>query len=533
MLSALALPAVSIADGYPRQPGIDVLHYTFRLSVGDETDEIEADATVELVFVEGGQGSFALDLATPRAPGGRGITVTSVTSETVPVEYSHAANRLVVTLPDPPRAGEHRAVSVRYRGVPADGLRIGPNRRGERTFFSNNWPDRARHWLPTIDHPYDKATSEFIVTAPAQYQVVSNGLLVAETDQGDGRRTTHWKQSVPMATWLNALAVAPLASHTAGTVQGIPLQSWFHPEDRLKVLAALEAPAQRALGFYIGWIGDFPYEKLGAVQAAGTKGGMEHASAIFFGEESADNGPATRLVAHEVAHQWFGDSVTERDWDDIWLSEGFATYFAMLFIEHEEGREAFVADLRRSRARVFAAEERGPQLAVIHANLTDSSRILNDVVYQKGAWVLHMLRGQVGTDAFRAGIRKYYAEYRDRNATTDDFHRLMGEASGAELGWFFRQWLNRPGHPVIEGTWHHDPASQSVTVDLAQTQPGEPYRLRLELGLWLGGSPEATTETVEMVERRQQFRVRTASEPARVALDPKTCLLMEWRLDRR
>jgi aminopeptidase N len=533
-LSAVAVIAATTAtaDSYPRQPGVDAVHYAFDVSLRDDTDEIEAEATVELAFVKAGQGSFALDLASPS--GGRGMTVTGVAVDGTFLPFSHRSNRLEVTLPSPPPPGERRTVTVRYRGEPTAGLRIGLNRYGERTFFSNNWPDKAHYWLPVIDHPYDKATTEFIVTAPSRYQVVSNGVLVEETDLGDGRRQTHWKQSVPIAAWLNALGVARFTSHHAGTVRSVPLQTWVHPRDRRAGLEALEGPSRRALDFFIERIGPFPYEKLGGVQAAGTSGGMEHASAIFFGEDTVDRGPATRLVAHEVAHQWFGDSVTERDWDDIWLSEGFATYFALLFIEHEEGRESFVAGLRRSRAIVFAAEARDPRLTVVHANLPDTSLILNDLVYQKGGWVLHMLRGSIGTDAFTSGIRTYYATYRDGSVTTDDFRRVMEEAANADLSWFFRQWLNRPGHPVIEASWGYDPAAKSVVIDLAQTQPGDPYRLPLGLGLSFDGTPAtARTGHVEMVRRRQQFRIRVDGEPSRVVLDPDTWLLMESRVSRR
>jgi aminopeptidase N len=205
----------------------------------------------------------------------------------------------------------------------------------------------------------------------------------------------------------------------------------------------------------------------------------------------------------------------------------------MLYLEQEEGREAFVTALRRSRARVFAAEERDPHLAVIHTNSSDTSRVLNDLVYQKGCGVLHMLRGQIGNNSFNAGIRKYYATYRDKNATTDEFRRVMEEISGEDISWFFRQWLNRSGHPVIEGKWWHDPAAMSVVIDLVQKQKGEPYRLPLELGLWRGGLPEVRTEKVEMVQRRQQFRVRTEGEPSRMVLDPNSWTLMESRLGKR
>src|SRR6185503_10652625 len=179
-------------------------------------------------------------------------------------------------------------------------------------------------------------------------------------------------------------------------------------------------------------------------------GGTEHASAIFYGQASVANRPATNLVAHEIAHQWFGDSVTERDWDDVWLSEGFATYFTMLNTLHWEGREAMTASLVRSRSTVFMTEKRLPGVAVVHNNLADMSRVLNQLVYQKGGWVLHMLRGQVGTEKFWAGIRDYYRRYRDGNASTADFRRVMEENSGQDLGWFFEQWLYRAGSPAEE-----------------------------------------------------------------------------------
>ena len=308
-----------------------------------------------------------------------------------------------------------------------------------------------------VDHPSDKATSEFLIDAPAHYQVVANGLLEEEIDLGDGRRLTHWKQSVPIASWLNAIGVAQFASHHAGIVKGVPLQTWVFHQDREPVIPALEQPGRRVLEFYSEHVGPYSYEKLAGVQAAGVSGGTEHASAIFYGERNVSGRGVTNLVAHEVAHQWFGDSVTERDWDDVWLSEGFATYFTLLFLEHDSGRDAFVAGLKRSRDIVFATESRNPSLAVIHDNLADMRRVLNRLVYQKGGWMLHMLRGELGTDTFWAGIRDYYRRYRDRNASTDDFRRVMEESSGKDLSWFFQQWLKRAGSPELEGSWRFSP----------------------------------------------------------------------------
>ena len=158
----------------------------------------------------------------------------------------------------------------------------------------------------------------------------------------------------------------------------------------------------------------------------GMGGGMEAASAIFYGERTITGAAGVSLVAHETAHQWFGDSVTEKDWDDVWLSEGFATYFALLATEHYEGRDAFVAGLKRSRRGIFDAEKRLPGVAVVQDKPWKG--IPNQIVYQKGAWALHMLRGQIGTEKFRAGIREYYRRFRDGNASTADLENVMEEA---------------------------------------------------------------------------------------------------------
>src|SRR5262245_5404813 len=379
------------------------------------------------------------------------MTVTSVTSGGKPVPFTHDHNVLTLPLSAPSTAGRHAQFTIAYHGAPAGGLRILPNKHGDWSAFSENWPNHARDWLPMIDHPYDKATSEFIVTAPAKYQVVANGLLLEETDLGDGRRRTHWKQSVPIASWLNALGVEQFAVFHAGIVKGVELQTWVAHQDAESGRMYFEKPAREALEFYSEHIGPYAYEKLANVAAAGLNGGTEHASAIFYGENGVRAEPATSLVAHEVAHQWFGDAVTESDWDDVFLSEGFATYMALMCTEHYQGRDALVVGLKRSRETVLRLEARNPKLKVTHDNLDRMSQVIDQVKYQKGSWTLHMLRCLMGDSAFQAGLRNYYARYRDANASSEDFQRVMEHAAGQDLGWFFEQWLHRAGSPNIVG----------------------------------------------------------------------------------
>lgn len=524
LLSALCLPGW--ADTYPRQPGMDALHYVFRLILNDDNDEISGEALIEVRFTQSGVRACAFDLATPNQ--GKGMQVTEVTLQGAPVSFTHQTDRLSLTLANPAQAGERRQFLVKYHGIPANGLRMLKNKFGERVFFSENWPNNARQWLPMIDHPYDKATSEFIVTAPAKYQVVANGLLQEETDLGDGRRLTHWKQSVPIASWLNAVGVAQFSVYHDGQVIGVPHQTWVYHQERTSGPAWFETKSRQALEFFHHRIGPYSYEKLANVEAAGFGGGTEHASAIFYGENSILTRPDTGLIAHEIAHQWFGNSVTESDWDDVWLSEGFATYFTLLVSEHYEGRDAFVAGLQRSRAQVFTLEKQLPGEAVLHNNLSDMKKVLNRIIYQKGGWTLHMLRKQMGTEKFWAGIRDYYQRYRNGNATTNDFRHVMEEHSGQDLAWFFRQWLARAGSPVVEGNWHYDAAAKQVIVELAQTQPGEAYRLPLEIGI--DGS---RIEKLELTQKQQRFTLAADKEPATVALDPNTWTLMEARFSKR
>ncbi len=529
--AALLLCAVlAWGDTYPRQSAIDIEHYVFRLTLTDESDEIAGEATVTVRFRQAGAAGLTLDLASPVK--GKGMTVSTVTGlGGTALTYSHESDRLAISMAAAPAAGERREVTIKYHGIPASGLRIDKNKHGDRTFFGLNWPNLARQWLPTIDHPYEKATSEFLVTAPARYQVVANGLLLEERDLGGGTRLTHWKQSVPISSWLNAIGVAQFSVRHVGRVRGTPLETWVYHQDAAAGAGTFEEPARKALEFFIDRVGPYPYEKLANVQAAGLSGGTEHASAIFYGEASVNGKPATTLVAHEIAHQWFGDSITEKDWDEVWLSEGFATYFTLLATEHYEGRDAFVAGLGRAKQAVAAAQKQAPEQPIIHRNLGEMSKVLNRLVYQKGAWVLHMLRGEMGTERFWAGIRDYYARYRDRNVSTGEFRAVMEQHHGHDLRWFFDQWLRRPGWPGLEGGWRYEADSKKLVVELEQKQAAEVYRLPLELAI--GSGDARRIERLELTEKRQRFEFALEKAPAAVALDPNLWVLMDARFEAR
>jgi aminopeptidase N len=526
------IPAVLSADTYPRQPGIDALHYVFRLGLSDASNEITGETTVTLKLLNDLIGDAVLDLAS--LSGGKGMTVLTV-RKGGPIDipgpasdalmFTHTANKLRIVLPPLSKAGSEVTFTIRYRGTPAAGLEIGPNLHGDRSFFGNNWPNLIRNWLPMIDHPYDKATGEFIITAPNHYQVVANGRLIEELDLDNNLRQTHWRQSVPIASWLYTMAVARFSSHLAGEVNGVPIQTWVFPQDRDTGLKLFEDESRRAMLFFSSQIGPYSYEKLANVQATGFTGGTEYASAIFYGEKGVNAGRAP--VVHEIAHQWFGDSVTERDWDDVWLSEGFATYFALLFTEHDQGRDAFVDGLKRSRQQILQLEQKLPDTPVIHRNLADMTKVLNNLVYQKGGWTLHMLRHEVGTANFWTAIREYYRRYRNGNASTADLRAVFEQVSGKPLDGFFTQWLTRPGVPKIEGSWRYDAAKKTVEVTVTQSQAAPAYHVRLDVGIIAGTGALPRVQTVDMATKQGVYSFPVDAPPTSVVLDPDTTLLMD------
>jgi aminopeptidase N len=521
--AAAAIPTALYADTYARQSGIDAQHYIFRLTLlTRDTSEIEGEAMVRLRLTHETKEAM-LDLATPTNDG-KGMTVTAVTNDAKPVPFTHSENHLRLPIPQGAKTGEDISYSITYHGVPANGLRILNNIHGERTAFSENWFNQARQWLPTIDHIADKATGEFIVTTRADYQVVANGALVEQLDLPNGLRQTHYSQTTPISPWLYALGVARFDVRHVALVHGVPLSFWVFPQDREKGMAAFQQSARGSFEFFSDHVGPFVYDKLAHVQAAGMGGGIENASNIFYGEKQVSQGGIP--VVHETAHQWFGDSVTESDWNDVWLSEGFATYFTLLYTEYARGRDAFVAGLRRSRDTVLRAERALPNTPVVHANFNESGTTgpNNELVYQKGSWVLHMLRDQVGTDAFWRGIRAYYSEHMNGVATSDDLRRAMEAASGQDLKWFFSQWLTRSGVPALTGTWRYDPPAKAVVVTVRQTQTADPYQL--SLGIGVAGSSQVTP--MKITGREATLSIPSDTEPASVTLDPNTWLLAEF-----
>jgi aminopeptidase N len=277
------------------------------------------------------------------------------------------------------------------------------------------------------------------------------------------------------------------------------------------------------LEFLCRLIGTYPYEKLANVQSKTIYGGLENAGAIFYSENSVTgHGKAERLIAHELAHQWFGDCVTEADWHHVWLSEGFATYLTSLYIESVCGRESFLSDMIRSRHQIiqYDAKKSKPVIDTSVLNLMD---LLNVNSYQKGAWILHMLRCETGDEDFIKGLRLYYARFKNSNALSSDFISVMEEVSGKDLGVFFRQWLYTAGQPELK-IWHRSGKKTGMTEIFIEQQQDQLFVFNLELLI-----KESSAERLEKViinERLTRIFVPVKAVTA-ITPDPDVKLLFK------
>jgi len=514
------------ADQYPRQLSINIQNYIFKLELKDETDVIVGETAVEALFTTDGVTELVLDLIGKSADGKTGMTVTSVQSDAGLLVYKHENNRLRINLGSAAKKGERRRIIIAYSGVPADGLIIGKIKNGERAFFGDNFPDRARHWLPTIDHPYDKSTCEFAITAPEAYQVVTTGALVESTNLSGNRRLTRYRESVPVTTYCMVIGVARFAVEVVGQVGGVPIQSWVYASDRDPGFSDFRI-AMKPMELFSWRIGPFSYEKLANVQSKTRYGGMENASVIFYYEKVVTGqNRAEGLFAHEIAHQWFGDSVSESDWDHTWLSEGFATYYTHVYNEYTKGRDALVSGLRRDRDQVVRYFEKNPKSAIVTPASPNLNNILSTNSYQKGGWFLHMLRRQVGDEAFWKGVSTYYARFQNGNALTEDFEQVMEEISGKKLDGFFKQWVYLPGQPEIGGAWSY--ADGVLTVEIRQTQAADVvYQTAIDIGIVADKTALPKIETVLLERRDHTFSFKLEKEPVEVILDPDVRLLMK------
>lgn len=524
----------SQADFYPKDPNIDILSYTFKVKLSDNTDNIEIVAFLKVRFMKDGVKEFFLDLSDKGSrDDGKGMVISEILQNDKKIKFNHKDNRVGIQLGSKTKLKETRIYIIKYYGIPFDGLIIGPNKHGDRTFFGDAWPNRARHWLVSVDHPSDKAFCDFIVDAPAHYQVVANGILAEKTDLPDNRRLTHWKTEVPIPTKVMVIGVAQFAIQYVGEVNGKSIESWVYTKDRDAGFSDF-ATAVKVTNFFNDHIGPFAYAKLANVQSKTRYGGMENASCIFYTERAIRGRGLERLLAHEIAHQWFGDAISEKDWHHIWISEGFATYLTLVYMENMYGPRRMTEGMERSRGSVVGYYKRNPESPLVDTKISNPMRLLSTNSYQKGSWLLHMLRSYLGDELFWTGIRKYYKVFLNKNVVSEDFQMVMEKVSGKDLSWFFKQWLYQPGQPEYKGNWNYDKEKKQLTIKIDQIQEsGLLFKMPVEFGIYTNGKTLPSIKTLDVNEMVNEFTIPLEDAPENVVIDPNINLLMEADFEKK
>jgi aminopeptidase N len=513
------------------QRNIDVLHYRYYIELNDANDTIYGVASIELKALQA-TNEIELDLANINTDkkGMSIITVLYTPFSSMMLRYSQSGDKAFIKLPKTLKQNDTLSISVEYKGIPADGLIISKNKYGHRTFFSDNWPNRAHNWIPCVDDPADKATVEFIVTAPSHYQIISNGVQIEETNLPANKKLTHWKEDVPLPTKVMVIGAADFAVNNIGDVNCVPVSSWVYPENKTEGFSDY-GPAKEILSWYINYIGPYAYKKLANVQSKTTFGGMENASAIFYYENSVTGKQQEdALIAHEIVHQWFGNSATEKSFAHLWLSEGFATYLTHIYIESKYGTDSLNKRMQKERQEVidFVKAEKK---AVVDST-KDYMSLLNANSYQKGGWILHMLRRESGDSIFHAAVRKYYELYAGKNADTKDLQKVFENVSRKNLEQFFKQWLYTDENPKLQIAWKYIEKGQQLSVTVKQLQKTVfNFPLQVAIGI-SGGTSKPQIKDLRITKQAETFLIPVGRKAYLLStgIDPFTSLLCEYTL---
>jgi aminopeptidase N len=505
------------------QSDYDVLHYDLNIILSKDSKQIQLNEALQIRLLAP-TSQLILDLMAPHQQK-PGMKVSSVTAPYQNVKWQQTAEQLLIELPAQLQKGDIQ-LFIQMSGEPSDGLIMNDNKYGDPTFFADNWPNRAHYWYACHDHPSDKATYTFLVESPSIYQVVANGSLMSKTPKPE-RNAVLWHYAInePIPTKVAVVGVADFISKEIGKLGQTPIIGTVYPKDSLLGLSSFEV-APEILAFFEALVGPYPFAELNNVQSTTRYGGMENAGCIFYDENSLNADlRSTHLIAHEVAHQWFGNAVSEADWQHLWLSEGFATYLTNMYIEQFEGKSAFYTQLDKDRIRIFNLYNNGFQQPLVDSLTPNLLDRLNANAYQKGAWVLHMLRHEMGDSLFKLGLQQFYTTYQYQNATSQDFAHLMDSLSPKDLAPFFNQWLYQVGHPQLKtrlfmkkGIWYFE---------VIQVQDAL-FSFRMQISL---RSDDGSLDLLgfQVSKRKEQFEIpaELTRHKVQITIDPHMHLLFE------
>jgi aminopeptidase N len=534
-LAATASPAEDGLNARPRRVershDYDVLHYRIRLSFDEPARAFQGETQIRLLPLRDGFDTVVLDAET--------IRITSAG----PLRFEQTPGKLTIHLNRPHRYHEEVMVTVSYR---ADNVAIDPTLYGmpkgyglglsfksesathPRLIHTLSFPEGARHWFPCYDHPNDKATHEIIATVDASYRVIANGVLQSVSENAAKReKTFHWVQTQPHSTYLFVFVAGPYAQ-VKDTKGELPISYWVYPKDAPDAERSF-GKTREIIDFFSREFGyQYPWPKYDQITLPDFGGGAESTSATVVGDKAIHDARADQdfsthwLVAHEAAHQWWGDLVTMRDWSHCWLNESFATYYEHVYLKHQLGDDAGALDLL-TKKRAYLNEARQKYMRPIVLDRWNwPNQNFDRHAYQKGAVVLGMLRAQMGDEPFRRSIRHFLKKHAFGSADTHDLLIAIREASGQVLDWFFDQWIFRAGHPVLEVSHTWNAGTAQLKVLQKQT---DLYDLPVPIGITTASGK--SVHHVWIRQREETFSLPSVEEPLLIHFDEGDALLAE------
>jgi len=468
----------------------------------------------------------------------------TIEGEDKPLEFSHAGERLKINLATARNADEELTLAIEYTATPRRGLyfvvpdEAYPNKNLQA--WSQGQDTDNHSWFPCFDAPNQKATSELRVTVPESFFALSNGGLLETYHNTTAKtKTYHWKQAIAHSTYLITLAAGEFVE-ILDHWEDIPVPYYVFPGQEEKARIAL-GKTPEMLKFFSEKIGvRYPYEKYATVVVGDfIFGGMENTTATTLTDTTLHDARAHQdftsdpLVSHELAHQWFGDWLTCRDWSNGWLNEGFATYFEALWTEFDLGRDEFIYEMYQN-AQTYISEDSGHyRRPIVAYTFNQPIDLFDRHLYEKGSLVLNMIRFQLGDDLWWKAINHYVNKHKGQNVITADLERAIEEATGLNLQPFFEQWLYKAGYPQFKISWSWDDKSQTAKFTLAQTQEINNDTLLFTLPVeiaFVGDSGKRETFRVELEEKEQNFYFRLTEKPVFASFDPANWLLksVEW-----
>lgn len=501
-------------EPYARSRDYDLQHSKIALRFDVDQKKVLGDVSHTVSILSDGTRKVAFDSV--------GLTIQGVTVNKSAAKFETTSDKLIVPLPTAAHVGEKFEIGIRYEGKPAKGLyfvlpdKEDPTR--PKQIWSQGESEDTRYYLPTYDYPNDRLTTETILTVPASWITVSNGKLISVANAENGMKTWTWRESVPSSTYLISV-VAGEFDELKQTWRNIPV-TYYAPKGRGNRLAINYSRTPAMMELFSKKLGvDYPWEKYSqSMVDEFVVGGMENSSATTNTSQSLRDPklvpefPTNEdlLISHELAHQWFGDLVTCKDWGHIWLNEGFATFFESVWMESHYPKEEAEYERWTSARKWFEHPQLFAKTIVRHD--FDNSGAFDENSYDKGRWVLHMLRHQIGENNFYRGMRHYLDVNRGKNVVTADLTKAIEEASHRSVDRFFDQWVYGAGAPKFDVSYSYDEAKHQVALTVKQTQ-------KVEGRVGLFHVPVDVEITTASGTKLQTVLVSKASEPFSLASD--------------